>query len=248
MSKRPQWWESLKKAPAWISGAISFVTAVIGFVLLLQGNVSLGVTILSWIAVIFSLGLCLYLIFARTPPLVEGGKGVFRYEKYRLWAISGVGLVLVLVATAAIIKPDSVVCIFTTNCPPTNIATPTNGPPPCTPLPFSELPPETTAVIEPLKSKGAVAKAPYISLRYEHMSGLRLASGVMVEFKKMRRFELFNPGFNTDFAADVVITFLDCTTLEDRIQSESGSNLTADTEFGPLELHILDVQQVDFQW
>ena len=46
----------------------------------------------------------------------------------------------------------------------------------------------------------------------------------------------------------MVITFLDCTTHQDMIQSESGSFLTANTEFGPLELHIVKVKRVDFEW
>jgi hypothetical protein len=64
----------------------------------------------------------------------------------------------------------------------------------------------------------------------------------------MKSFELSNPDFINHFTADVLITFLDCTTQQDVIQSESGSFLTANTQFGPLELHILKVKRVDFEW
>jgi len=70
----------LKRAPTWISGAISFVTAVIGFILLIRGNIRLGITVLVALVVVFILGGCLYLTFARTEPLVAGGRGVYRFE------------------------------------------------------------------------------------------------------------------------------------------------------------------------
>ncbi len=80
------------------------------------------------------------------------------------------------------------------------------------------------------------------------MSSLRLASGITIDFKRMKSFELSNPDFTRTFAADIVITFLDCKTHTDKIQSKSDSYLTADTELGPLELYILKVKRVDFQW
>jgi hypothetical protein len=116
----------------------------------------------------------------------------------------------------------------------------------CTPSDLSELPPQSIAIIEPLD--GAKSQVALDTLRYEDISGLSLASGITIDFKRMKSFELSNPGFATDFAADIVITFLDCKIHRDRIQSESGSFLTAETEFGPLELYILNVKRVDFQW
>lgn len=243
MSKQPQWWDMLKKAPAWISGAISFATAVIGFVLLVQGNIQIGVIVLVSLVVVFILGACLYLVFARTEPLVEGGKGVYRFEKYRLWAMFGIGLTVGLTGMVLLIMFIPVITLEKPT--PTTEGIEKSD---CIPSSYLELPSESIAVIEPLKSKGATTQVPYTSLQLKHRSGLQLASGIMVEFKEMKRFELFNPGFNTDFAADIVITFLDCTTLEDRILTDSGSFLTAETEHGPLELYLLDVQRVEFEW
>jgi len=133
---------------------------------------------------------------------------------------------------------------------PTATFTPTSTPTPtidCIPSDLSELPPQSIAIIESLES-GEKSQVAFSTLRYEHGSRLTLASGIAIDFKKMKSFELSNPGFTTDFAADIVITFLDCTTYSDRIQSWSHSLLTGETELGPLSLHILKVKRVDFQW
>ena len=116
----------------------------------------------------------------------------------------------------------------------------------CIPSDLSELPAQTVAVIVPLE--GATRQAPLSTLSYEHQSGLRLASGVTVDFNQMQGFTLSNPSFTEDFGVDVVITRLDCSLVDGRIQSESGSDLRAETEIGLLELHILKVKQVSFQW
>ena len=116
----------------------------------------------------------------------------------------------------------------------------------CTPSNLSEMPPQTIAFIESLE--GIESRAPLSTLRYEHQSGLRLASGITVDFNQMQRFTLSNPSFTGHFGADVEITRLDCRLVRDRIRSESGSFLTAETEIGPLELHILKVKRVNFQW
>jgi hypothetical protein len=242
MSNQQQWWDIMKKVPAWVSGAISFVTAIIGFVLLLQGNYHLGVTILGILGIAFFLVACIYLYLAKTPPLVEGGKGAYRFEKYRAWALVGIGLIIIIIVMVLIYRPirEFIAIAFG--------LTTTSTPSVCKPLPYSELPPQSIAIIESLESEGAKSRAPYSTLRYEHMTGLRLASGITIDFKQMKSFELYNPGFTTDFAADVTITLLNCETRVDRIQSESGSYLTAETEFGPLKLQILKVKRVDFQW
>jgi len=122
------------------------------------------------------------------------------------------------------------------------VATPAD----CVPSGLSELPATAFATIRPLE--GAISQVKMSTLRYEYQTGLLLASGITVDFKKMRSFELSNPGFTTDFAADIAIVFLDCATHLDRIQSQSGSFLTAETQVGQMELHILDVKRVDFDW
>jgi hypothetical protein len=118
--------------------------------------------------------------------------------------------------------------------------------PDCIPSDLKEVPAQATAIIEPLE--GTKSQVPFNTLRYENRSSLRLSSGITIDFKQVKSFELSNPDFINHFTTDVVITFLDCTTHQDVIQSESGSFLTANTQFEPLELHILKVKRVDFEW
>jgi hypothetical protein len=116
----------------------------------------------------------------------------------------------------------------------------------CTPSGLSELPPQSVAIIE--SDEGIKSRVPLSTLEYERMPGLRLASGTSIDFRRMRSFELSNKDFLNHFTADVVITFLDCKTHQDVIESESGSFLSGETEIGKMELHILKVRRVDFQW
>jgi predicted ABC-type sugar transport system permease subunit len=83
MDDQQRWMGAIKKLPAWISGTISLVTALIGFALLLQGERRLGLAILALVGVAALLIVGVYVAFARTPPLVSGGRGVYRFEKYR---------------------------------------------------------------------------------------------------------------------------------------------------------------------
>ena len=118
--------------------------------------------------------------------------------------------------------------------------------PRCTPAPLPELPPHAMAIIEPVE--GASSEVPLTTLAYEKRSGLRLASGLTIDFKRMTHFELFNKKFGPDFTTEVTITFLNCVIHQDVIKSESGSFLTGETEIARLQLHILEVERVVFQW
>ena len=106
MGDQPKWIEVAKKTPAWVSGAIGLATGIIGFVLLLQGNVDLGVTVLGILVTVLLLYAFAYVAFAKTPPLVKGGRGVYRFEKYRTWALLGLGLVAGI-ATSALLFEES---------------------------------------------------------------------------------------------------------------------------------------------
>lgn len=94
MDNQQQWMDVIKRLPAWASGTISLVTALSGLVLLLQGQRQLGMIILAIVGVVALLVSGAYLAFARTPPLVEGGRGVYRFERYRHGALIGIGFVL----------------------------------------------------------------------------------------------------------------------------------------------------------
>ena len=97
MSKQKDWIESIRRLPAFVQGAIGLLTLIIGFVVLFRDNVYLSVTVSSALILIATFLLCIYLVFAKTPPLVEGGRGVYRFEGYRILALVGIFFVLILV-------------------------------------------------------------------------------------------------------------------------------------------------------
>ena len=97
MKTRSSWTEIIPKLPAWISGGISFVTALIGFVLLIEGHKTIGLAILVILVILSMFFGLIYVAFAKTRPLIEGGKGVLRFEKYRPAAFGGIGFLTCLV-------------------------------------------------------------------------------------------------------------------------------------------------------
>ncbi|MFB0535167.1 MAG: tetratricopeptide repeat protein [Anaerolineae bacterium] len=90
----------IKKLPSWITGFIAFVTAVVGFVKLLQGDTGLVTMVLLGVGVGgVTLG-CACLAFKRTPPLVEGGKGTWQYPRWRSYALAGLVIIPLLTVSA----------------------------------------------------------------------------------------------------------------------------------------------------
>jgi hypothetical protein len=93
------WPDLIKKLPGWITGLIAFVTAVVGFVKLWQGDMGLVPMVLLAIGVGGGTLGCAYLAFKRIPPLVEGGKGTWQYPRCRPWALSGLVIIPLLTAS-----------------------------------------------------------------------------------------------------------------------------------------------------
>jgi tetratricopeptide (TPR) repeat protein len=90
------WLDSIKKLPGWITGFIAFVTAMVGFVKLWQGDTGLVTIVLLAIGVGGGTLGCAYLAFKRTPPLVKGGKGTWQYPRWRPWALAGLVIIPLL--------------------------------------------------------------------------------------------------------------------------------------------------------
>jgi tetratricopeptide (TPR) repeat protein len=90
------WLDSIKKLPGWITGFIAFVTAVVGFIQLWQGDTGLVTMVLLAIGVGGGWLGCAYLAFKRTPPLVEGGKGTWQYPRWRPWALASLVIIPLL--------------------------------------------------------------------------------------------------------------------------------------------------------
>ena len=115
----------------------------------------------------------------------------------------------------------------------------------CEPAGIAELPAQAVAVIESID--GVTATVSLDSLRFENQTRLRLASGIFVDFSRMKRVDLTNPSYSV-FTVDVAITLLDCTVHRDIINSGSDSNLTGDLALGAYQLYILQVKSIVFQW
>jgi hypothetical protein len=96
MRNQERWTEVIKRLPAWISGSISFITAIVGFMLLLQGNYQISIKVITFLAIGALFFFSLYIAFAKTPPLIEGGRGVYTFGKYRGWAFVGMGVTVLL--------------------------------------------------------------------------------------------------------------------------------------------------------
>ncbi|MDY7079091.1 MAG: tetratricopeptide repeat protein [Chloroflexota bacterium] len=92
------WLDLIKKVPGWITGAIALVTALVGFIQLCQGNTGLVTVVLLVTGLSGGILLCAYVAFGRTPPLVEGGAGVWQYPNWRPWALVGLIVIPLLMA------------------------------------------------------------------------------------------------------------------------------------------------------
>ena len=127
MNDQQRWIKWIKETPAWIKGAIGLATAIISFVILFRENVHLGTTasIGMLLATIFCLSI--YIAFSKTPPLIEGGKGVYRFENHRRWAFIGIFLV-----------PLLVIALFFIGASRTFVLTALLGSPPMTDEPLSQ--------------------------------------------------------------------------------------------------------------
>lgn len=100
------WTDLLLKLPKWMNGLIFLSTSIIGFILLVRSNFQVGIFVLVSVIFSFFLGLCIYVIIAKTPPLIEGGAGVPRFPEFRSMAIVGALTIMVLGVAAFILKPS----------------------------------------------------------------------------------------------------------------------------------------------
>ena len=115
----------------------------------------------------------------------------------------------------------------------------------CEPAGITELPAQAVAVIESID--GVTATVPLASLRFENEASLRLASGIFIDFSRIKRVDLTNFSYSV-FTVDVAIILLDCTVHRDIINSGSDSNLTGDSSLGAFQLYILQVKSIVFEW
>ncbi len=89
-NEKPDWTENLKESPGYISGAIGFLTVIVGYILSFLENIYLNTLVVGLLAVIAVFLFCIYILFKKTKPLIVGGQGVYTYPKYRPWAATGI--------------------------------------------------------------------------------------------------------------------------------------------------------------
>jgi len=96
MSKQQEWFKGVRELPGWVLGAITLISAIVAFLILFKDNFHLVATVTITVCFLALLLLCIYLAFARTPPLIYGGRGLHRFERARHWALVAVALISVL--------------------------------------------------------------------------------------------------------------------------------------------------------
>jgi len=106
MQNNNKWIAWILESPTWLKGAIGLITAIITFALLFRSNYHLAVVVSGGLLIftLFFSSLCV--AFSRTPPLIEGGRGVYRYQNMRPWAL-GTSIFTILTSTAIFVfKPS----------------------------------------------------------------------------------------------------------------------------------------------
>jgi hypothetical protein len=103
--EQKHWTEWFKSIPQWSKITIAFVTFIIGFIIFIQDNYYLAITIIAGLCLLSIFCLGIFFTFARTSPLIEGGKGTYRFEKYHKLSLSITVIIPLFIAVLLFMKP-----------------------------------------------------------------------------------------------------------------------------------------------
>lgn len=98
MNDSQGWIELIVKLPNWVKGTIGFITLVVGFIIGIRNNFQLTIFVVAALFLLTLLALSVYVLFARTKPLLPGGRGVNKYEKYRSFGKVGIFVIPIVMA------------------------------------------------------------------------------------------------------------------------------------------------------
>jgi tetratricopeptide (TPR) repeat protein len=100
--------DRVKDLPNGVKGIIGLVTTIVPAVVLLRNNFSLGVVVVSGIVTASAFSALCYLAFAKNDPVAGFSprrSQVYRYQRYRSWAIAGICVIILAVGTTFVFKP-----------------------------------------------------------------------------------------------------------------------------------------------
>ncbi len=95
MNEKNNWVEQLKKIPDWTKGAIGLIITLAGFSIAFRNDRYLYSVILGLLLLLGLLYAFTYIAFSRSPSPF-GGRGAFRFARYRRWAIAGNVILIIL--------------------------------------------------------------------------------------------------------------------------------------------------------
>lgn len=127
MGKQENWVARLNRIPTWIKATVGFISALVSFVLLARDNLHLVIVILGFSLLFSLLGLFVYVFHSKTPPLIEGGKGVYRFSSFRPGALAGIILVGLIIISTIIIQPTREFIFLSFIGTPTAVQSPQSG-------------------------------------------------------------------------------------------------------------------------
>ena len=107
MADFPSLFRWIKRYPKQVIGFITFITGVAGFIILFRDNQQLIVVTISTAIFITVWLISLRIAFAKTAPLIEGGKGVYKYPSFRLIALINSFFIMPLVGTLLIFPENN---------------------------------------------------------------------------------------------------------------------------------------------